>query len=112
MHNKTRRKHSALLLLMAPVIAIGSTALVAGSAGTAGAAAKKASPTITIWAAVPGAFRFAVNGVPVSFKAQCGVVKAKIGVNHVTEIAAPALYRTLASISVSPATARVRASLS
>ena len=110
MHNKTR-KHSALLLLMAPVIAIGSTALVAGSAGTAGAAAKKASPTITICAAVPGAFRFAVNGVPVSFKAQCGVVKAKIGVNHVTEIAAPALYRTLASISVSPATARVSASL-
>jgi hypothetical protein len=99
------------LLLMAPVIAIGSTALVAGSAGTAGAAAKKASPTITICAAVPGAFRFAVNGVPVSFKAQCGVVKAKIGVNHVTEIAAPALYRTLASISVSPATARVSASL-
>ena len=110
MHNKTR-KHSALLLLMAPVIAIGSTALVAGSAGTAGAAAKKASPTITICAAVPGAFRFSVNGVPVSFKAQCGVVKAKIGVNHVTEIAAPALYRTLASISVSPATARVSASL-
>jgi hypothetical protein len=99
------------LLLMAPVIAIGSTALVAGSAGTAGAAAKKASPTITICAAVPGAFRFSVNGVPVSFKAQCGVVKAKIGVNHVTEIAAPALYRTLASISVSPATARVSASL-
>jgi len=96
---------------MAPVIAIGSTALVAGSAGTAGAAAKKASPTITICAAVPGAFRFSVNGVPVSFKAQCGVVKAKIGVNHVTEIAAPALYRTLASISVSPATARVSASL-
>ena len=110
MHNKTR-KHSALLLLMAPVIAIGSTALVAGSAGTAGAAAKKASPTITICAAVPGAFRFAVNGVPVSFKAQCGVVKAKIGVNHVTEIAAPALYRTLASISVSPAAARVSSSL-
>jgi hypothetical protein len=99
------------LLLMAPVIAIGSTALVAGSAGTAGAAAKKASPTITICAAVPGAFRFAVNGVPVSFKAQCGVVKAKIGVNHVTEIAAPALYRTLASISVSPAAARVSSSL-
>ena len=96
---------------MAPVIAIGSTALVAGSAGTAGAAAKKASPTITICAAVPGAFRFAVNGVPVSFKAQCGVVKAKIGVNHVTEIAAPALYRTLASISVSPAAARVSSSL-
>ena len=111
MHNKTRRKHSALLLLMAPVIAIGSTALVAGSAGTAGAAAKKASPTITICAAVPGAFRFAVNGVPVSFKAQCGVVKAKIGVNHVTEIAAPALYRTIASISVSPAAARVSSSL-
>jgi hypothetical protein len=99
------------LLLMAPVIAIGSTALVAGSAGTAGAAAKKASPTITICAAVPGAFRFAVNGVPVSFKAQCGVVKAKIGVNHVTEIAAPALYRTIASISVSPAAARVSSSL-
>lgn len=105
------RKHSALLLLMAPVIGIGSSALVAGSAGTAGATAKKASPTITICAAVPGAFRFAVNGVPVSFKAQCGVVKAKIGINHVTEISSPTLYRTLASISVSPATARVSASL-
>jgi hypothetical protein len=47
----------------------------------------------------------------VSFKAQCGVVKAKIGINHVTEISSPALYRILASISVSPATARVSASL-
>jgi len=31
---KKTRKHSALLLLMAPIIAIGSTALVAGSAAS------------------------------------------------------------------------------
>ena len=99
MHKKTR-KHSALLLLMAPIVAIGSSALVAGSAGVAGASAKKANPIIRICESATGAFRFAVNGAPVSLKAQCGTFGGKVGVNHVTEIAAPASYRNLSSISV------------
>ena len=40
MHIKTR-KHSALLLLMAPIIAIGSSALVAGTAASAGGDGKE-----------------------------------------------------------------------
>jgi hypothetical protein len=96
---------------MAPIIAIGSSALVAGSAGTAGATVKKASPTITIVDAVPGAFRFLVNGSVVSLKNQRGVFAGKVGVNHVSEVSAPALFRTLSSISVSPPAARVSSSL-
>ena len=96
---------------MAPIIAIGSSALVAGSAGTAGATVKKASPTITIVDAVPGAFRFLVNGSVVSLKGQRGVFAGKVGVNHVSEVSAPALFRTLSSISVSPPAARVSSSL-
>jgi len=96
---------------MAPIIAIGSSALVAGTAATAGATVKKASPTITIVDAVPGAFRFAVNGKLVSLKNQRGVFPAKVGINHVSEVSAPALFRTLSSISVSPAAARVSSSL-
>ena len=112
MHKKTR-KHSALLLLLAPVIAIGSSALVAGTAASAGATAKKvvANPTVKISVSAPGAFRFALNGIAVSFKGSCGIFKAKIGVNHVTEISAPPLYRSLAAISVTPASAEVSSSL-
>jgi hypothetical protein len=48
---------------MAPIIAIGSSALVAGTAASAGATAKKAvNPTITICEAAHGAFSFALNG--------------------------------------------------
>jgi hypothetical protein len=96
---------------MAPIIAIGSSALVAGSAGTAGATVKKANPTITIVDAVPGAFRFSVNGSIVSLKNQRGVFAGKVGVNLVSEVSAPALFRTLSSISVSPPAARVSSSL-
>ena len=111
MHKKTRR-NSALLLLMAPIIAIGSSALVAGTAASAGATAKKAiSPSIKICEPVPGAFRFVLNGSVVSLNGKCEVFKAKIGVNHVTEISAPALYRSLSSISVTPAQVRVNSSL-
>ena len=107
MHKKTR-KHSALLLLMAPVIAIGSSALVAGTAGATGATAKKvASPTINICESVPGAFRFAINANVVSLRASCGSFKAKVGVNLVSEVSAPALYRSLSSISVNPAAAQL-----
>jgi len=110
-HKKTRR-NSALLLLMAPIIAIGSSALVAGTAASAGATAKKAiSPSIKICEPVPGAFRFVLNGSVVSLNGKCEVFKAKIGVNHVTEISAPALYRSLSSISVTPAQVRVNSSL-
>ncbi|MGA2805490.1 MAG: hypothetical protein ABSF89_14085, partial [Acidimicrobiales bacterium] len=111
MHIKTR-KHSALLLLMAPIIAIGSSALVAGTAASAGATAKRAiNPTVKICEVAPGAFHFALNGSVVSFKGSCGVFTAKIGVNHVSEVSAPAMYRSVSSISVSPATAKVSSSL-
>ena len=97
---------------MAPVIAIGSSALVAGSAGVAGATARKVvPPSIRICVSVPGAFSFAINGSVVSPKSECGTFKAKVGVNLVSEVAAPALYRSLASISVNPAAAQVSASL-
>jgi hypothetical protein len=39
------------------------------------------------------------------------VFTAKIGINHVSEVRAPALYRTLSSIAVSPASAKVSSSL-
>jgi hypothetical protein len=111
-HKKTRR-NSALLLLMAPIIAIGSSALVAGTAASAGATAKKAvNPTITICEAAHGAFSFALNGSALTLpKSSCGVFTAKIGINHVSEVRAPALYRTLSSIAVSPASAKVSSSL-
>ncbi len=97
---------------MAPIIAIGSTALVAGTAASAGATAKKAvSPSIKICEAAPGAFRFALNGSLVSLNGKCEVFTAKIGVNHVTEVLAPAWYRSLSSISVAPAQVRVNSSL-
>jgi hypothetical protein len=97
---------------MAPVIAIGSSALVAGTAASAGATAKKlANPTVKISVSAPGAFRFTLNGIAVSFKGSYGVFKAKIGVNHVTEISAPPLYRSLSAIAVSPASAEVSSSL-
>lgn len=111
MYKKTR-KHSALLLLMAPIMVIGSTALVAGTAASAGATAKKAiSPSIKICEAAPGAFRFVLNGSVVSLNGKCEVFAAKIGVNHVTEVSAPALYESLSSISVTPAHVRVNSSL-
>jgi hypothetical protein len=97
---------------MAPIIAIGSTALVAGTAASAGATAKKlAAPTITIREVAPGAFRFALNGTVVSLKGSSGVFKAKIGINRVSEFWAPALYQNLSSISVVPPAARLSASL-
>ena len=109
---KRTRKHSALLLFLAPVIAIGSSALVAGTAASAGATVKKvASPTINICEVAPGAFRFALNGTAVSFRGSCGKFTAKIGLNHVTEVSAPAIYRSLSSISVSPLAAEVSSSL-
>jgi hypothetical protein len=98
---------------MAPIIAIGSSALVAGTAASAGATAKKAvNPTITICEAAHGAFSFALNGSALTLpKSSCGVFTAKIGINHVSEVRAPALYRTLSSIAVSPASAKVSSSL-
>jgi len=93
---------------MAPVIVIGSSFLVAGSAS---ATAKKATPTITVCKSVAGTFHFTVNVKALALHAQCAAVAAKAGVNHVTEISAPASYRNLASISVSPKAARVSSSL-
>jgi hypothetical protein len=97
---------------MAPVIAIGSSALVAGTAALAGATAKKvALPTITISDAAPGAFGFALNGTPVAFKGTSGKFTAKIGINRVSEVSAPAMWRSLSSIAVSPKAAEVSSSL-
>lgn len=111
MHRKARR-HSALLLLVAPIMVIGSSALVAGTTASAGATAKKAAaPTIKVCEVAPGAFRFALNGNVLSFKGSCGVFKAKIGVNHVSEVSSPALYRTISSIAVSPASVKVSSSV-
>ncbi len=109
-HNKSRR-HSALLLLVAPVVAIGSSFLVAGSASATAQKTKTIKPTITVCKSVAGTFRFTVNGKALALHAQCAAVTAKAGVNHVTEISAPASYRNLASISVSPNAARVSSSL-
>ncbi len=107
MHRKSR-KHSALLLLMAPIIAIGSSALLAGSAGaTAGRTAK---PTLKVCASVSGT-RFLVNGKRLTLGAKCASVVAKSGVNRVTENWAPAAYRDLKSISVSPTKLRVSTSV-
>jgi len=99
------------LLLVAPVVAIGSSFLVAGSASATVNKAKSVKPTITVCKSVAGTFRFTVNGKALTLKAQCSAVTAKAGVNHVTEISAPASYRNLASISVSPKAARVSSSL-
>jgi len=61
---------------------------------------------------MPGAFHFSINGGVVSLKAAgCEIFKAKVGVNLVSEVGAPALYRSLDSISVNPAAAQVSASL-
>jgi hypothetical protein len=106
--HKRVRKHSALLLLMAPIVAIGSSFLVAGSAS---ATTKSVKPTITVCKSVAGTFRFTVNGKALVLHSQCAAVTAKAGVNHVIEISAPASYRNLASISVSPNAARVSSSL-
>lgn len=109
MHKKVRR-HSALLLVMAPVLAIGSTFLVAGSA-TASVKPKNVKPTITVCKAVAGSFHFAINGKSVTISKACVTVAGKVGVNHVSETWAPANYRSVSSISVSPAAARVSTSV-
>src|ERR1035441_2946525 len=96
---------------MAPVIAIGSSFLVAGSASATVNKAKSVKPTITVCKSVAGTFHFTVNGKALVQHAQCVAVTAKAGVNHVTEMSATASYRNLASISVSPSAARVSSSL-
>src|SRR5271165_1289913 len=95
-HKKSRR-YSALLLLMAPIVVIGSSFLVAGSAGAAVKAKTVAHPTITVCANVAGV-KFKVNGHVMT----CGTIAAKAGINHVSEVWAPASYRDIAAISVSP----------
>ncbi len=108
MHKKAR-KHSAVLLLLAPVLAIGSSFLVASSASAT--TPKSVSPTITICKSVSGSFHFTLNGKLLSLSKSCTAVAAKVGVNKVTETSAPASYRNLAAISVSPNSDRVSASL-
>ena len=73
-------------------------------------AAAKTSPTITVCKSVAGSFRFSVNNRTFAMSGKCVTVKVASGVNHVSEIWAPASYR-LSSISVSPAAARVSSSL-
>ena len=61
MHKKVR-KHSALLLLMAPVMAIGSSFLVAGSANATVKTAKKSSQQSQFVSPIAGSFHFSING--------------------------------------------------
>jgi len=96
---------------MAPIIAIGSSFLVAGNAGATVKAAKNVKPTLTVCKSVSGSFKFSVNGRAFTLHAQCAAITAKAGVNHVTETWAPATYRNIASITVSPSKARVSTSL-
>ena len=110
MHKKMRR-HSALLLLMAPVIAIGSSFLVAGSASATVKTAKSVAPTLTVCKNVAGTFKFSVNGKALKLTAQCAAVKVAAGVTHVTEISAPASYKNLKSITVNPSKSLVSKSL-
>jgi len=98
------------MLVVAPVLAIGSTFLVAGSA-SASTSPKNIKPTINLCKAVAGSFHFSVNGKTISFSKACVAVTGKVGVNHVTETYAPATYRNLKSISVSPNSARVSTSV-
>ena len=109
MHKRVR-KHSALLLLMAPVIAIGSSFLVAGSANATVKTAKNVKPTITVCDSVHASFHFTVNGKLFSLGKECAAVTARAGVNHVVEVWAPASYRNVESVTVSPSAARVSAS--
>ncbi|MGA2529962.1 MAG: hypothetical protein ABSG36_12460 [Acidimicrobiales bacterium] len=109
MHKRVRR-HSALLLLLAPVVAIGSSFLVAGTANAAVKTAKSVKPTITVCDSVQGSFHFSINGKLMSLSKQCVAVTARAGINHVVETWAPASYRNLESVTVSPSSARVSAS--
>ncbi len=110
MHKKAR-SHSAVLLLLAPVLAIGSSFLVAGSANATVKTAKTVSPTLTICKTVAGTVHFVVNGKSLSLSSKCGAVSARVGINTVTETSAPASFKGLAAISVVPNAARVAASL-
>lgn len=95
---------------MAPVLALGSTFLVAGSAN-ASVKPKNVKPTITICKAVAGSFHFSINGKTMAISKACVTVTGKVGANHITETWAPASYRNLTSISVSPKSARVSSSV-
>jgi hypothetical protein len=68
---------------MAPVVAIGGSFLVAGSAGATARKAtppiRKAIPTITLCKSVAGTFHFTVNGKALVLHAQCAAVTAKAG---------------------------------
>ena len=96
---------------MAPVIAIGSSFLVAGSASATVKTAKSVAPTLTVCKNVAGTFKFSVNGKALKLTAQCAAVKVGAGVTHVTEISAPASYKNLKSITVSPSKSLVSKSL-
>jgi hypothetical protein len=96
---------------MAPVIAIGSSFLVAGSASATVKTAKSAAPTLTVCKNVAGTFKFSVNGKALKLTAQCAAVKVGAGVTHVTETLTPASYKNLKSITVSPSKSLVSKSL-
>jgi len=108
---KKVRSHSALLLLLAPVLAIGSSFLVAGSANATVKTAKNVKPTITVCKSISASLHFTINGKLMSLNKECSAVAGKAGINHITESWAPASYRNLESISVSPSAARVGTSV-
>jgi hypothetical protein len=96
---------------MAPVIAIGSSFLVAGSASATVKTAKSVTPTLTVCKNVAGTFKFSVNGKALKLTAQCEAVKVGAGITHVTETSAPASYKNLKSITVNPSKSLVSKSL-
>jgi hypothetical protein len=94
---------------MAPVIVAGSSALLVGSAGAA--TSRTTSPRLEVCASTWGA-SFLVNGKKLALgNKSCGSVVAKVGSNKVTETSAPAAFRHVASISVSPTKVRVSTSV-
>jgi len=93
---------------MAPIVVIGSSFLVAGSAGAAVKARTVSHPTITVCGNVAGT-KFKVNGHVMIVKG-CGTAAAKAGVNHVSEVWAAPAWRDIAAITVSPTKARLTTS--
>jgi hypothetical protein len=73
--------------------------------------AKSVAPTLTVCKNVAGTFKFSVNGKALKLTAQCAAVKVAAGVTHVTETSAPASYKNLKSITVSPSKSLVSKSL-
>jgi hypothetical protein len=96
---------------MAAVVSVGSSFLVAGSAGATVKTAKSTKPVVTVCKSVAGKFRFKVDGKAFTMSGRCAAVRGNLGMNHVTETWAPASYRDISAITVTPGKARVGVSV-